>query len=64
MSRVPLFNGEHLIGEVVADEEVAVTPEDHILIIRLNKQAGLVKELMKEELVYFDIIPLPAQQGK
>lgn len=58
--RAPLFNGEMVIGEVIADEEITVTPNDQILFIRLNKQAGLVKALMKEELIYFDIVNIPA----
>ncbi|QFG08738.1 hypothetical protein PBI_INGRID_66 [Arthrobacter phage Ingrid] len=60
MSKAPLFNGETIIGEVIADEEVVANSNEPILIIRLNKQAGLVKELMKEELIYFDIVNIPA----
>ena len=62
MSRVPLFNGQNLIGEVV-DEELTIDANDQILYIRLNKQVGLVRELMSEGIVYFDIIPVPEQQG-
>ena len=61
MSRSPLFNGENLIGEVV-DEELTIDENDQVLYIRLNKQVGLVRELMAEGLVYFDIVPAP-QQG-
>jgi len=61
MSDAPLFNGEQLIGRVeVSTESTFFTPEDNILIIRLDKQAGLVKELMKEELISFDIVNIPA----
>ena len=61
MSDAPLFNGEQLIGRVeVPTESTFFTPEDNILIIRLDKQAGLVKELMKEELISFDIVNIPA----
>ncbi|QGZ17267.1 hypothetical protein SEA_GIANTSBANE_63 [Arthrobacter phage Giantsbane] len=63
MAKAPLFHGETLIGEVVENEDIIFTPEEPILIIRLTKQAGLVKELMKEELVYFNIVPAPSQQG-
>ncbi|QFP95455.1 hypothetical protein SEA_MAKAI_63 [Arthrobacter phage Makai] len=63
MSRAPLFNGETLIGEVI-DEELTIEPNDQVLYIRLNKQVGLVRELMKEELVYFDIIPAPQESSK
>jgi hypothetical protein len=60
MAKAPLFNGDTLIGEVVENEDIVFTPEEPVLIIRLNKQAGLVKELMKEELIYFDIVNIPA----
>jgi hypothetical protein len=60
MAKALLFNGETIIGEVIADEEVVATPNEPILIIRLTKQAGLVSELMKEELIYFDIVNIPA----
>lgn len=60
MARAPLMHGEEFIGEVIFDEEVAVTPDDQILIVRLNKRATLVKELMKEELVSFEIVNIPA----
>lgn len=60
MARAPLYNGDIIIGEVVENEDVIFTPQEPILIIRLTKQAGLVKELMKEELIYFDIINIPA----
>lgn len=60
MAKAPLFHGETVIGEVVENEDVIFTPEEPILIIRLNKQAGLVRELMKEELIYFDIVNIPA----
>jgi len=63
MAKAPLFHGETLIGEVLTNEEIVFLPEETILIVRLNKQAGLVTELMKEELISFDIHPLPAQQG-
>jgi len=54
------MNGYEIIGEVIADEEMTVTSDDQYLFILLNKQSGLVKELMKEELVYFDIVNIPA----
>lgn len=60
MAKALLFNGETVIGEVIADEEVTATSEEPILIIKLNKQSGLVRELMKEELIYFDIVNIPA----
>jgi hypothetical protein len=60
MAKAPLFHGETVIGEVVENEDIIFTPEEPILIIRLNKQAGLVKELMREELIYFDIVNIPA----
>jgi len=60
MTRAPLMNGYEIIGEVIADEEMTVTSDDQYLFILLNKQSGLVKELMKEELVYFDIVNIPA----
>jgi hypothetical protein len=60
MARAPLFNGEAIIGEVISDEEVVANSNEPILIIRLEKQAGLVQELMKEELIYFDIVNIPA----
>lgn len=60
MARAPLMHGEEFIGEVISDEEVAITPDDQILIVRLNKRATLVKELMKEELVSFEIVNIPA----
>jgi hypothetical protein len=60
MASAPLYNGDTLIGEVVENEDVIFTPEEPILIIKLNKQAGLVRELMKEELIYFDIVNIPA----
>jgi hypothetical protein len=60
MAKAPLYNGDTLIGEVVENEDIVFTPEEPVLIIRLNKQAGLVKELMKEELIYFDIVNIPA----
>jgi hypothetical protein len=60
MARAPLFHGEIVIGEVIENEDVIFTPEEPILIIKLNKQAGLIKELMKEELISFDIVNIPA----
>ncbi|ASR83354.1 hypothetical protein SEA_CATERPILLAR_59 [Arthrobacter phage Caterpillar] len=60
MARSPLMHGDTIIGEVIADEEVAVTPEDQVLIVRLTHRSALVKELMREELVYFDIQNIPA----
>jgi hypothetical protein len=63
MARAPLFHGETLIGEVIEGEQVFYSPEEPILIIRLERQAGLVKELMREELVSFNVYPLSAQQG-
>jgi hypothetical protein len=60
MARAALFHGETIIGEVISDEEVAVTPDDQVLIVKLYKQQGLVKELMKEELISFDINSIPA----
>lgn len=60
MAKALLFNGETVIGEIVENEDVIFTPEEPILIIKLNKQAGLVRELMKEELIYFDIVNIPA----
>lgn len=56
-----LFHGEQIIGRVeVLEENTIVSPEDNILIIRLEKQTGLVKELMKEALISFDIVNIPA----
>lgn len=60
MAKAPLFHGETIIGEVIANEEVTASSEEPILIIKLSKQSGLVQELMKEELIYFDIVNLPA----
>lgn len=63
MSRVPLFNGEALIGEVT-DDEITIDPsKDAVIFIRLNKQIGLVRELMAEGLVYFDIVPAPQERN-
>ena len=59
MSRAPLFHEGEIIGEVL-NEVVTYSPHDHILVIRLNKRAGLVEELMKEDMISFDITPNPA----
>lgn len=61
MAEAPLYNGELLIGRVeVPSEYTTIVPGEDILILRLDKQAGLVKELMKEELISFDIVNIPA----
>lgn len=59
----PLFHGEQVIGRVETVDEstfIPVSEESQILIIRLDKQTGLIKELMKEELISFDIVNIPA----
>lgn len=63
MAVAPLFNNEQIIGRVETIDEstfVSASEEQQVLIIRLDKQAGLVKELMKEELISFEIVNLPA----
>lgn len=63
MAVAPLFHNEQIIGRVETVDDstfIPVSEEDKILIIRLDKQAGLVKELMKEELISFDIVNIPA----
>ncbi|AXH44606.1 hypothetical protein SEA_MEDIUMFRY_60 [Arthrobacter phage MediumFry] len=55
------MHGEEIIGRIeVLDESTFISPGENILIVRLDKRRGLVQELMKEELVYFDIVNIPA----
>jgi hypothetical protein len=64
MAEAPLFHREQIIGRVEVPEEfTTITPGEDILIVRLERQGGLVKELMKEELISFDITQIPATQG-
>ncbi len=64
MARSPLFYGERIIGEVIdGTEEMTYRPEDQILMIRLTDLSLLVHELMKADLAFFSINPLPSQQG-
>ncbi|AXH46720.1 hypothetical protein QCN35_gp58 [Arthrobacter phage Synepsis] len=61
MAEVPLFQQDQIIGSVeTLDEATILSPGEDILIVRLHNRAGLVKELMKEELVSFEIVNLPA----
>ncbi|AXH43804.1 hypothetical protein SEA_BREYLOR17_59 [Arthrobacter phage Breylor17] len=61
MAEVPLFQQDQIIGSVeTLDESTILTAGEDILIVRLHNRAGLVKELMKEELVSFEIVNLPA----
>lgn len=66
MADAALFHREQIIGRVqVVDESTFIPAEEekNVLIIRLDKQAGLIKELMKEELISFNIEQVPATQG-
>ena len=64
MAESALFHREQIIGRVETLEETTViSPGDNILIVRLEKQAGLVAELMKEDLISFEIVQIPATQG-
>ncbi|ALY09032.1 hypothetical protein GORDON_57 [Arthrobacter phage Gordon] len=61
MAEVPLFQQDQIIGSVeTLDESTILTAGEDILIVRLHNRAGLVKELMKEELVSFEVVNLPA----
>ncbi|ASR84060.1 hypothetical protein SEA_DEVITOJR_59 [Arthrobacter phage DevitoJr] len=61
MAEVPLFQQDQIIGSVeTLDESTILSAGEDILIVRLHNRAGLVKELMKEELVSFEIVNLPA----
>jgi len=63
MSAAPLFHNEQHIGRVETVDDstfISVSEEHKVLIIRLDKQSGLIKELMKEEMISFDIVNIPA----
>lgn len=61
MAEVPLFQQDQIIGSVeTLDESTILSAGEDVLIVRLHNRAGLVKELMKEELVSFEIVNLPA----
>lgn len=64
MADAPLFHREQVVGRVeTLEESTVISGDEQVLIIRLERQAGLIKELMKEELISFDITPIPATQG-
>jgi hypothetical protein len=64
MAEAPLFHREQVVGRVeTLEESTVISGDEQVLIIRLERQAGLIKELMKEELISFDITQIPATQG-
>ncbi|ASD52281.1 hypothetical protein QCN32_gp59 [Arthrobacter phage Niktson] len=61
MAESALFHNDLIIGSVeTLEESTVIHAGEDVLIVRLNNRAGLVKELMKEELVSFEIVNLPA----
>lgn len=63
MADASLFHNEQIIGRVeIANETtfIPVSEKQKILIIRLDKQVGLIKELMKEDMISFNIVNIPA----
>ncbi|ALY08657.1 hypothetical protein CAPNMURICA_57 [Arthrobacter phage CapnMurica] len=61
MAESALFHNNRIIGVVETLEEGTIlSAGEDVLIVRLQNQAGLVKELMKEELISFEIVNLPA----
>jgi hypothetical protein len=61
MAESALFQNNRIIGVVETLEEGTIlSAGEDVLIVRLQNQAGLVKELMKEELISFEIVNLPA----